>query len=118
MRRRRSRLTNSSRHENDPTVAVPGVSCLFLVLVRDFVLPRRVARCRHPSIRTLAERLVRSVQVGCSRFSRCCHLLVEPLFHLQDGSWARPLTQSAELGAWALCFLSMNLNHAAAGSRT
>ena len=39
-------------------------------------------RCRHPSIRTLQERLVRSVQVGCSRFSRCCHLIVDLCFHL------------------------------------
>jgi len=31
--------------------------------------------CRHPSIRTLRERLFRSVQVGRSRFSRCCHLI-------------------------------------------
>ena len=30
--------------------------------------------CRHPSIRTLGERFS-PVQVGCSRFSRCCHLL-------------------------------------------
>jgi hypothetical protein len=34
-------------------------------------------RCRHPSIRTLQERVLRSVQVGCSRFSRCCHLIVD-----------------------------------------
>src|SRR5271169_6318164 len=33
--------------------------------------------CRHPSIRTLNERLIRPVQVGCSRFSRCCHLFVD-----------------------------------------
>jgi len=31
---------------------------------------------RHPSIRTLEERLVRSVHVGRSRFSRCCHLII------------------------------------------
>jgi len=30
--------------------------------------------CRHASIRTLEERFVRSVHVGRSRFSRCCHL--------------------------------------------
>jgi hypothetical protein len=38
--------------------------------------PRPNQPCRHPSIRTLSERLLRSVQVGCSRFSRCCHLFV------------------------------------------
>jgi hypothetical protein len=52
------------------------------------------------------ERLFRSVQVGCSRFSRCCHLFVDLPFHLKNGSWARRLTQSPELGAWALYFLS------------
>jgi hypothetical protein len=55
--------------------------------------------CRHPSIRTLDERFFRSVQVGCSRFSRRCHLLIDLSFHLDDGSWARHLTQSPELGA-------------------
>jgi hypothetical protein len=55
--------------------------------------------CRHPSIRTLDERFLRSVQVGCSRFSRCCHLIFDLSFHLNDESWARPLTQSPKLGA-------------------
>jgi len=41
--------------------------------------------CRHPSIRTLDERFFRSVQVGCSRFSRCCHLIFDLSFHLDDG---------------------------------
>jgi hypothetical protein len=40
-----------------------------------FVLPPS-GHCRHASIRTLAERLVRSVQVGRFRFSRCCHLFI------------------------------------------
>jgi hypothetical protein len=55
--------------------------------------------CRHPSIRTLDERFLRSVQVGCSRFSRCCHLIFDLSFHLNDESRARPLTQSPKLGA-------------------
>ena len=43
---------------------------------RCFFLPSR--HCRHPSIRTLrVSALVRSVQVGCSRFSRCCHLIID-----------------------------------------
>src|SRR2546425_5757598 len=58
----------------------------------------------------------RSVQVGCSRFSRCCHRIVDLSFHPAEGSWARPLTQSPELGAWALYFLAINPNYAAAGS--
>jgi hypothetical protein len=36
--------------------------------------------CRHPSIRTLSERFVRSVPVGRSRFSRCCHLIIDLRF--------------------------------------
>jgi hypothetical protein len=41
-----------------------------------------------------------------------------PRFHPWDGSWARRLTQSPELGVWAWCFLSMKLNYTAAGSTT
>jgi len=67
---------------------------------RGFLPPRR--HCRHPSIRTLLMSDFRSVQVGRSRFSRCCHLIVDLVFHLENGSWARRLTQSPELGAWAL----------------
>ncbi len=65
----------------------------------------------------------RSVQVGCSRFSRCCHLIVDLCFHHDDGSWARRLTQSPELGVWAFAlpfcfcssFLRLFLTYAAAG---
>src|ERR1700676_4626699 len=46
----------------------------------------------------------RSVQVGCTRFSRCCHLLVDLCFHLRWKRWARRLTQSPELGAGARYF--------------
>ena len=45
---------------------------LGFLLVKFFPLPS--SRCRHASIRTLEERLVRSVQVGRSRFSRRCYL--------------------------------------------
>ena len=41
----------------------------------------------------------RSVHVGRSRFSRCCYLFWRPVVLLsQSGTWARPLTQSPELG--------------------
>ena len=76
----------------------------FVFSLDKFLCSRPVANCRHPSIRTLGERFVRSVQVGCSRFSRCCHLIVDLCFRLHNGSWARPLTQSPELGAWAFAF--------------
>src|SRR5215831_11325932 len=45
----------------------------FILLGLFFRWARR--RCRHASIRTLEERWFRSVQVGRSRFSRCCHLI-------------------------------------------
>src|ERR1039457_4909691 len=62
----------------------------------------------HPH--SFSERLVRSVQVGRSRFSRCCHLLVDLPFILKDERWARRLTQSPELGALGfLLFLSKNV---------
>jgi hypothetical protein len=57
------------------------------------------SHCRHASIRTLEERLVRSVQIGRSRYSRCCHLIGALWFcSSRVEPWARPLTQSPELG--------------------
>src|SRR5215469_8282876 len=41
----------------------------------------------HPH--SLCEPFLGSVQVGCSRFSRRCHLIIDLTFHYQDGSWAR-----------------------------
>src|SRR5438874_10355757 len=54
--------------------------------------------CRHASIRTLEERFVRSVQVGRSRFSRCCYLISALWFSFKSRTWARRFTQSPELG--------------------
>jgi hypothetical protein len=51
------------------------VSC-FVFSLDKVLSPCRVSHCRHASIRTLEERFVRSVQVGRSRFSRCCHLFI------------------------------------------
>src|SRR5271155_1961258 len=59
-----------------------GAVVLFFSICSQFFALRPNPHCRHPSIRTLSERLIRSVQVGCSRFSRCCHLLVDLSFHL------------------------------------
>ena len=47
----------------------------------------------------------RSVQVGRSRFSRCCYLIIDLHFYAKDRSWARRLTQSPELGFGLLFFL-------------
>ena len=77
------------------------------------VPPKSFSRyyCRHPSIRTLDERFLRSVQVGCSRFSRCCHLIIDLWFHLDDGSLGQAFdavtgTRRLNFGLLALCFLS------------
>src|SRR6202521_1107628 len=37
---------------------------------------------------------IRSVQVGCSRFSRCCYLIIDLSSHLFGGSWAPGLSRS------------------------
>src|SRR5215471_14074847 len=47
-----------------------------------------------------------SLQVGCSRFSRCCNLIVDLRSisaACEDRSWARRLTQSPELGFGLSC---------------
>ena len=45
-------------------------------------LSRRVATVATLPSALLDERfLFRSVQVGCSRFSRCCHLIIDLPFH-------------------------------------
>jgi hypothetical protein len=78
-------------------------------------LPR--LSCRHPSIRTLCERLMRSVHTGCSRYSRRCHLLGRPLVSSVDGTGARPRAQSPELDVSFVVHLSPFLNYAAANRR-
>jgi len=48
----------------------------------------------------------RSVHVGRSRFSRCCHLFSALWFcSWESRTWARRLTQSPELGFGLLSFL-------------
>src|SRR6202140_5272674 len=37
---------------------------------------------------------IRSVQVGCSRFSRCCYLRIDPCSHRFGESWAPGLSRS------------------------
>src|SRR5579862_2426092 len=49
--------------------------------------------CRHPSIRTLCVSDVRSVPVGCSRFSRCCYL-ISALRFLCPGKFGPGLSRS------------------------
>ena len=70
-------------------------SCLFIT---SFPQPSR--HCRHPSIRTLDERLFRSVQVGRSRYSRCCHLIVDLRSSLSEklGQAINAVTGTRRLG--------------------
>src|ERR1700674_4757277 len=37
---------------------------------------------------------IRSVPVGCSRFSRCCYLIIDLCSHRYCGSWAPGLSRS------------------------
>jgi hypothetical protein len=53
------------------------------VFLLDKVFSKPRSHCRHASIRTLEERFIRSVQVGRSRFSRCCYLIGDLSFHLR-----------------------------------
>ena len=46
----------------------------------------------------------RSVQVGCTRFSRCCYLILDRYSLLSKGSWARSWAQSPDLGGRARLF--------------
>jgi hypothetical protein len=57
------------------------------------------------------------VQVGCSRFSQCCHLIIDLCFHLLDGKLGQAL--DAVTGTRRLGFLlSIDFHYAAAGSKT
>ena len=61
------------------------------------------------------ERFVRSVQVGCSRFSRCCHLFVD-LSSICKMEVGQAIDAVTETRLWALCSLPTRfLDYAAAG---
>ena len=67
-----------------------------------------MSHCRHASIRTLEERTVRSVHVGRSRFSRCCHLISDLSFHFSDGNVGLALDAVTGTRLWLLIFPSWN----------
>src|ERR1700733_14458551 len=77
---------------------------LFLLCETSFPLAEEpLSPCFHSHSR---ERVIRSVQVGRSRFSRCCHLIGALWFCcLKSEPWARRLTQSPQLG-FGLCLSS------------
>jgi len=59
---------------------------------------------------------MRSVHIGCSRYSWRYHLLVALSFRGCDGAGARPRAQSPELGV-CLWYIPAFLNYAAASLR-
>ena len=54
-----------------------SVKLVFLFPLCGFFAFEPSRLCRHPSIRTLLLSDCRSVQVGRSRFSRCCYLIID-----------------------------------------
>src|SRR5258707_9810891 len=54
-----------------------SVKSVFLLPPCEFLVFEPSRLCRHPSIRTLLLSDYRSVQVGRSRFSRCCYLIID-----------------------------------------
>ena len=89
-----------------------------------FSFPQFLLRAQANPVATLpsalfSERLIRSVQVGCSRCSRCCHLFVDlslPSPAWKGGPGHRRSHRNSALGRGASN--SINLNYAAAGSTT
>src|SRR5260370_6118413 len=54
-----------------------SVKSVFLLAPCEFLVFEPSRLCRHPSIRTLLLSDYRSVQVGRSRFSRGCYLIID-----------------------------------------
>jgi hypothetical protein len=116
--RRQRTLDGEDRSVTIPPGRKGTVASGFLVFPLLPLLPRPNQPCRHPSIRTLDERfLFRSVPVGCSRCSRCCHLLVDlsSISRPKLGQAINAVTGTRRSGA---VLQSTNLNYAAAGNRS
>jgi hypothetical protein len=76
----------------------------FMLFDTLFVWPAR--RCRHASIRTLEERIVSLGACWASSIQPVLPSVWRPVVLLfESGTWARPLTQSPELGFGLLSFL-------------
>ena len=58
-----------------------GVKSILFLLRETSLFSLPSGHCRHASIRTLEERLFRSVHIGRSRYSRCCHLIIALWFY-------------------------------------
>jgi hypothetical protein len=91
-------------------------SWFFLVFVRHLVLPSRAATVATLPSALFGERFGRSVQVGCSRFSRCGHLFIDlpPISKMEVGPGVWRSHRNSALG---FVLLSICRNYAAAGSR-
>src|SRR5580704_14596431 len=76
-----------------------------LVLLAFFLCAQTNPVATLPSALSMSDFWFCSVQVGCSRCSRCCHLFVD----LSSISRWKLGQAIAELGAGARCFHSMNL---------
>src|SRR5216684_7933015 len=48
--------------------------------------------------------MVARCKLGCTRFSRCCYLIIDLYSPLSKGSWARSWSQSPDLGGRARLF--------------
>src|SRR5437899_970441 len=81
-----------------------GVKWILLFFCWTRFFSGRVSHCRHPSIRTLVSNFVRSVQVGRSRFSRCCHLIIDlsSIYTMEVGQAINAVTGTR---LWLLSFL-------------
>ncbi len=105
-----SRTTRPSPSMRRPVSVKPFLSFFFLFLLSSSFLlfpdcslePSRL--CCHPSIRTLFLSDCRSVQVGCTRFSRCCYLIIDLCFPLAKetgpGLGRSHLISAVQLGSW------------------
>ncbi len=74
---------------------------LYSFLRQRFFLPPS-SRCRHASIRPLEERFIRSVQVGRSRFSRCCHLICDLQFRFSGWNVGQAIDAVTGTRLWLL----------------
>ena len=86
-----------------------GVKSILLAWLNKICFSRRVTTVAVlPSALSRSDSF-RSVHVGRSRFSRCCHLFVALWFGSLSGSRARRLTLSPELGFGFSSFLFLEL---------
>jgi hypothetical protein len=82
-----------------------GVKCILRSFAETKVFHPPSGHCRHASIRTLEERIV-SLGAGWTfSFQPVLPSDYRPVVSLTSGTWARPLTQSPELGFGVLSFL-------------